>query len=123
MARDEEGNDYGERELQEQAEAARQSRFAFEQTSSRGFADYHAANPHVYAAMRRFALEAKHAGRKHLGIGAVTERVRWETMVEGRGDSFKVNNNWRAFYARLLMEQEPELRGFFEVRRSKADAR
>ena len=34
---------------------------------------------------------------------------------------FKLNNNHRAFYARLLMAQEAELEGFFEVRSSVAD--
>ena len=29
---------------------------------------------------------------------------------------FKLNNNYRSFYSRLLMEQEPELAGYFETR-------
>ena len=49
------------------------------------------------------------------------ERVRWFTEIEARGDTFKCNNNYTAHYARLLMEQESELAGFFETRRAKAD--
>lgn len=103
------------------AESDHQTRFTFEPASQSRFDEYHAANPQVYALLRRFALEAKRSGRERLGIKALFERVRWYTDVEAKADSFKVNNNYTAFYARLLMEQEPELKDFFETRRSKAD--
>lgn len=99
-----------------------QSRFVFERRTASRFAEYHTANPQVYAALRRFALDAKRAGRDRLSINMLFERVRWHTDIDAQGDTFKVNNSFRAYYARLLMEQEPELRGFFETRRSKADA-
>lgn len=99
-----------------------QPRFAWSETDLARFAEYHAANPQIYAALRRFALEAKRAGRERLGMKALFERVRWYTEVEAHGDNFKCNNNYTAHYARLLMEQEPELAGFFETRRAKADA-
>ena len=98
-----------------------QGRFTFTDADARSFAEYHAANPDVYAALRRFALEARRAGRAHLGIKALVERVRWYTTVEARGDAFKVNNSYAPHYARLLMAQEPELAGFFETRKSRAD--
>jgi hypothetical protein len=85
-----------------------------------GFDIYHRENPHIYAKLRQYALEAKHAGRTHLGVKMLYERVRWYTMVEAKDDTFKLNNNWHAFYARLLME-DPELAGLFETRRSVAD--
>lgn len=102
--------------------SAPQSRFDFEPVSWERFSDFLQANPQVYALLRRFALEAKRSGRRRLGIAALFERVRWHLDVETKGDSFKLNNSMRAYMARLLMEQEPELRGFFEIRKSKADA-
>lgn len=110
------------------AEAAR----VFEPVEARGlaplapvsvekFAQYHADNPHVYAILERFALEAYAAGRPRIGIGLLTERVRWYTTVETTGDPFKINNNWRAFYVRLLLRDHPELADLFELRTSKAD--
>lgn len=99
-----------------------QSRFAWDDRSVAAFEAYHDANPHVYAALLRFALEARDAGRHRLSINMLFERVRWFTDVEGRGDSFKLNNNWRAYYARLLMAHVPALEGFFETRAAKADA-
>jgi len=38
-------------------------------------------------------------------------------------EPFKLNNNYRAFYARKIMAEVPELAGFFEVRASAADQR
>ena len=99
-----------------------EQRFQFESATDARFAEYHAANPHIYAALRRFAIEAKRAGRVRIGIKMLYERVRWHTTVEAKNDTFKLNNNWHAHYARLLMEQEPELRGFFETRKARADA-
>lgn len=97
-------------------------RFEFDAATSAKFAEYHAQNPRIYEVLRTFAVRARRAGRDRLSINMLFERARWETDVEGRGDSFKMNNNYRAYYARLLMEQEPELAGFFEIRKAKADA-
>lgn len=99
-----------------------QGHFDWDAIDAARFAEYDAANPHIYTALRRFALEAKHAGRPRIGIKMLYERVRWYTTIEARNDSFKLNNNWHAYYARKLMHDEPELAGFFELRRSKADA-
>lgn len=98
-----------------------QGRFDWPEASYEAFRRYHAENPQVYEALRRFALEAKAAGRERMGINAVHERVRWYTSVEAKHDTFKCDNSWRPFYARLLMHQEPDLAGFFEVRSAEAD--
>lgn len=34
---------------------------------------------------------------------------------------FKLNNSYRAYYARLIMAQEPDLAGLFALRKSEAD--
>lgn len=99
-----------------------QSRFDFDRATEARFAEYHARNPKVYETLRRFALDAKWAGRDRLSINMLFERARWFTAVEGQGDPFKLNNSYRAYYARLLMTQEPDLRGFFETRKARADA-
>lgn len=99
-----------------------QSRFSFDAHDEAKFAQYHADHPAVYLTLRKFALEARRAGRDRLSINMLFERVRWETMVGAGDDTFKMNNNWRAHYARLLMRQEVELGpAFFETRKSRAD--
>lgn len=82
------------------------------------FAEFHANNPNVYRAIRTLALDMKQRGRDHYGIKSLFEIVRW-SHVRTTGDSFKLNNNYTSRYARLLMEREPELAGFFETRELK----
>ena len=97
-----------------------QGRFEFDKTSEAAFWAYHSANPSIYEALKRFALEAKRHGRRKLGIAAIFERLRWWSLVEAKSDSFKLNNNYRAFYARLLMQDETELQDFFETRKQRS---
>lgn len=85
------------------------------------FEAYHAANPQVYVKLREFAFAVVAAGRTRFGINMLHERLRWYTQVEAVGDAWKLNNNYRPYYARLLMHQEPTLVGLFEVRTAKAD--
>ena len=78
---------------------------------------FHAENPHVYRLFERFALEAQRAGAKQIGAALVWERMRWYTSFEVRGEeTYRLNNSYRAFYARHFMAQHPELGEFFETR-------
>ena len=40
--------------------------------------------------------------------------------VQTTGDDFKINNDFTAHYARLLMREHPALEGFFETREIRA---
>lgn len=80
------------------------------------FERFHQANPHVYEALRLRALRAKRRGFRP-GIGCLFEVLRWSHGLTSQGDEFLLNNNFRSHYARLLMAQEPELDGFFELRK------
>jgi hypothetical protein len=83
------------------------------------FKRFHAANPHVYEALKAVALWCvRH--KKRMGIKAIYERVRWEYSIATSGSPYKLNNNFSAHYSRLLMKNEPELAGFFETRRRRA---
>lgn len=93
----------------------------FEERLEREFRAFHEANPSVYIALRDRAFELLKAGRKRYGIMALINVVRWHRALTTHGDDYKINNNFAPFYARLLMEQEPDLAGFFEVRTSVAD--
>lgn len=83
------------------------------------FLKFHEANPHIYTLILRFSREAKAAGRPRFSMRAIFQRIRWYTAVETLDDSeprFKLNDHHTAFYARLVMAQEPEFAGFFETR-------
>lgn len=79
------------------------------------FDAFHGANPHVYSALRSLARELKRRGAKKAGIGQLFEVLRWQYALQTQGSEYRLNNNYRSFYARLL-NQEPELRGMFETR-------
>ena len=86
------------------------------QTIRERFESFHKLNPHVFTALRHLALEAINAGRKQYGIAGLFEIMRWNYMIETHGDEFKLNNDYRALYARKLMVDVPELSGFFKIR-------
>ena len=91
----------------------------WEQTA---FEKYHDANPHVLIALERFTREAFEAGHAHIGIDFVHARARWYTSIETTGDDFKLSNRWRPFYARLIMQRNPDMSGVFRLRKAAADS-
>lgn len=86
------------------------------------FEEFHLNNPRIYALIVRFSREALLAGRQHYGMKAIFERIRWHIFVETRSeDDFKLCNDFTSRYARLVMEQEPDLVDFFELRGLKSE--
>lgn len=84
------------------------------------FEAFHAANPHVYSSLRRLALAARSRGVRRYGIKGLFEQLRWQYAIQTAGDDFRLNNIYSSRYARLLMDNEPGLAGFFETRRLQA---
>lgn len=80
------------------------------------FEEFHKNNPHVYTKLVALARQVKARGRKNYGIESIYARLRWELEIETTGDSFKLNDHYTSRYARLIMEQEPDLKGFFHIR-------
>lgn len=82
------------------------------------FQAFHAANPHVYERLVAMALQLRRRGHQRLGIGMLWEVLRWRQMLEtdDPASGFKLNDHFRSRYARLIMEQEAELAGAFELR-------
>jgi hypothetical protein len=84
------------------------------------FREFHNENPHVYDHLVLLAREgARHSDK--LGIGQLFEVLRWQRMLTTTDPDFKLNNNYRAHYPRLIMEREPDLAGIFDTRMSMAD--
>ena len=86
------------------------------------FLAFHRDNPRVWELFRKYTLAVTGRGFRHYGAGGIWERIRWHVEVETRGEPWKINNNYRAFYARKFMSQYPEYLGFFRRRESVADA-
>ena len=87
------------------------------------FEIYHEQHPEVYAHLVALARQWHRATRKKIGIATLYERLRWEYGITGRDQhGFKLNNNYRAYYARLIMEENPDLAFMFDLRKVKDDA-
>ena len=85
------------------------------------FDRFHRENPHVYVQLRVLAYRWRERHpRAKCGIGMLYEVARWTLAFETQGEPLKLNNNYHAFYARLLMEQEEALDGIFEIREQRA---
>lgn len=80
------------------------------------FVLWHRMNPQVYFALRRMALNMRAKGIRRYGLQALVEVLRFDYTMQTNGDEFKINNSYVAFYARLLMERNAQLAGFFEIR-------
>jgi len=81
------------------------------------FETFHAENPHIYELFKRFTFEAIMAGREHFSVISIFERIRWYTDVETKGDPFKINQNFAAYYGRMFMKDFPVYDGFFRTRK------
>lgn len=80
------------------------------------FAAFHEANPWVADALAELARDWLAHGHTRVGIGMLFERVRWEYGRRTNGKEFKLNNDYRSRYARLLIERHPEWTDAFELR-------
>lgn len=81
------------------------------------FIQFHKDNPDVYNRLVALARKARSHGYSRIGIGHLWEVMRWDLMIQTNGLlDYKLNNNFRSRYARLIMGQEPDLANVFELR-------
>lgn len=88
----------------------------------RRFRRFHREHPEILERLLALVEKARHRGVRRLGIAQLWEVLRWEVTLEaGEGDDrYKLNNDYRSRYARLLMAVDRSLVDFFETRRLKA---
>jgi len=79
---------------------------------------FHWNNPNVLLELQSLAQGLVDAGHRHYSIKGLFEVLRFKHAIKTTGKPYKLNNNLTPFYARLLMEFEPRLVGFFHTRRS-----
>ena len=83
------------------------------------FEQFHEENPNVYDLVVKFSRQMANR-RNQCGMKMIWERVRWETAITTNDPEFKLNNNYTAHYARLVMRNEKDLEGFFKTRELRA---
>jgi hypothetical protein len=82
------------------------------------FETFHRMNPYIWKLFLRFTQEVIDAGFVHYSVNAVFERIRWHVSIETKSeDGFKLNNVFRAYYARLFEVGNPQYRGLFRKRK------
>lgn len=91
-------------------------------TITESFIDFHNKNPAVY---KTLVFQSRQYRRMHptkkLGIATLWENLRWDFMMTTDAeDDFKLNNNHKAHFARMIMNENPDLADLFETRETKA---
>lgn len=82
------------------------------------FHEFHATNPWVYDALVSITRDLRSRGRDKVGVGMLFEVLRWHywRQTDDASSDFKLNNNYRSRYARLIMKQERDLADVFDIR-------
>ena len=94
------------------------------QTIAQRFESFHRRNPGFYAALIYLARRFRNRTGRTCGIQRLIEVARHDIEINTiSDDEFKINNSFAPFYARLIMLREPDLGGFFRLRKAEeADA-
>ena len=78
---------------------------------------FHRDNPDIYRRIVQIARQMQARGVRKMGISLIFERLRWLHFIEVNTDEgFKLSNDFRAEFARLIMTTESDLTNFFETR-------
>jgi hypothetical protein len=83
--------------------------------SKENFELHHKANPELYEMFETYAIQASKYRNKY-SAKIIFHIMRWNTMIEERDSEYKIDDGWISHYARLFMERNPNLSGFFETR-------
>lgn len=99
------------------------ARLEREQTIDARFKLFHKDNPHVYQLLEARALAQLAAGSKRIVIGKLVEDLRADQTIATTADreGFKVNNDFRSRYARMLIEKHPLLARVLPIRALKSE--
>jgi hypothetical protein len=84
------------------------------------FEMFHAENPWVLRAYEKLAADWVAKGNRRLGIGMLTEIIRWQYGRQTTGVQFKIDNDFRSRYVRVIMERNPGWSTLFETRKLRA---
>lgn len=87
------------------------------------FEEFHRKNPMVYQELVKLCRQWRKRGNATMGIRMAWEVMRWNILMSitrVQADDFKLNDHYHSRYARMIMEQERDLEGIFELRELRA---
>ena len=85
----------------------------------KAFWEFHDANPNVYKKLVQMTRDLKAQGHSKVGMQMLFEVIRWKSMLRTKSNDYKMNNNYGSRYARLIMDNEADLKDIYETRRLK----
>ena len=84
------------------------------------FRRFHKENPQVIQRIESIVAQLRQRGHARWGMKGIFEIIRYERALYTHSrDRFKINNDYTPYYARLVIERNPELAGFFDLRTQK----
>ncbi len=83
---------------------------------------FHETNPWVFKALVDLAYALRNRGHRRFGVKLLFERLRFEYLLTTNDptSSWRLNNNMTSRYARMLIENVPELADCIETRELRA---
>lgn len=81
------------------------------------FEAFHQLNPWILRHLEALTADCVERGLKRIGIGMLFEVLRWQYGRATHGEPWKLNNDFRSRYVRLLLELHPEWSSLFETRK------
>lgn len=87
------------------------------------FERFHGLNPWVYDSLVSLARDYVEQGNVKVGIKMCYEVLRWQRGRRTAGSEiFRLSNDFHSRYARLIMDEEPDLEGRFDTRELRESA-
>lgn len=82
--------------------------------------DWRDKNPVAWRLMTDMALQYVVQGRR-FSMEKLLQFARYDMNTNGYSQGFKANNNTRSALARMMIEENPGIEKFMDIRRSKVD--
>ncbi|MER7445009.1 hypothetical protein [Micromonospora avicenniae] len=83
------------------------------------FQAFHQEHPEVLAHLEALARDWFRT-RNRLGVGMLFEVLRWQTGIGSTDQLYRLNNDFRSRYVRLMVERHPEWAHRFQTRELRA---
>ena len=85
------------------------------------FINFHRENKDVYELFLINSVIMQQRGYGTYSAWTIANKIRWDKdfQTKSAAEEFKINNNYIALYARLVMAKTPSLEGFFTLRATK----
>jgi hypothetical protein len=87
------------------------------------FIEFHEKNPIVYKKFVEYTKKIIDRGFERYSAWTIINVIRWEQDLETKGNAFRINNDFIALYARMLVNRNSWFKGFFNLREMKQNRR